>query len=550
MAAFDRRVLHQAQTYQEIYDGFRWPQPDDYNIGVEICDRWAEHAPDKVALIHKESAESRTRGSVSHITYGALLAKSNQLANALTSLGVRQGDRIGLLLPQSPETAMAHIATYKLGGIVVPLALLFGPDALAYRLGNCGAKAVITNEEGLAKINQIKDRLPELETVISINGQDGDAVGFHELTQQHNADFTPAATKAEDPVIMVYTSGTTGPPKGALHCHRALIGHLPGIEISHEFFPQSDDVIWTPADWAWAGGLLNILIPGLYYGVPVVAYHFGRFDPETAFGLMEEFNIRNCFIPPTALKMMRAVNEPAKNFNLSLRTVGSGGEALGRETYEWGRDQLGLTINEFYGQTECNYVVSACAKLGVSKPGAIGKPVPGHKVAIIDQAGQVVPPGTQGQIAVKRPDPVMFLRYWDNDQATQDKFIGDWMGTGDQGVIDEEGYVCFVGRDDDVITSSGYRIGPGEIEDCLLGHDAIALAAAIGKPDPLRTEIVKAFIVLKDGIKPSEDLSSEIQNFVKTKLSAHEYPREIAFVDSLPLTTTGKVIRRLLREQA
>ena len=297
--------------------------------------------------------------------------------------------------------------------------------------------------------------------------------------------------------MMVYTSGTTGQPKGALHGHRVLIGHFPGVETHHNFLPQPGDRIWTPADWAWAGGLLNVLLPGLHYGVPVVARRFEKFDPEEAFALMARTQIRNAFIPPTALRMLRAAPNPKGRHAINMRSIGSGGESLGAETYEWGKSAFGLVINEFYGQTECNIVLSACSAIGVSKPGAIGKPVAGHTVAIIDAAGNPLKAGETGQIAVKRPDPVMFLEYWGNPEATRDKFIGDWMTTGDQGVMDDEGYVSFVGRDDDVITSAGFRIGPGEIEDCLIRHPAVALAAAVGKPDALRTEIVKAFIVLK-----------------------------------------------------
>jgi acetyl-CoA synthetase len=346
---------------------------------------------------------------------------------------------------------------------------------------------------------------------------------------------------------MIYTSGTTGPPKGALHAHRVLLGHLPGIEMPHDFFPEPGDRFWTPADWAWAGGLLDCLLPSLRYGVPVVAHRFDKFDPEQAYAVLARHGVRNAFIPPTALRMMRSAPHPQGRWDFKLRTVGSGGEALGAETLEWGKSTLGLTVNEFYGQTECNLVLSSCAMLGVSRPGAIGKPVPGHDVAIIRPDGSRAEAGEVGQIAVKRPNPVMFLEYWGRPDATKDKFTGDWMTTGDQGFADEDGYVHFVGRDDDVITSSSYRIGPGEIEDCLIRHPAVALAAAVGKPDPVRTEIVKAFIVLKGGFAPSDALASDIQDFVKAKLSAHEYPREVAFIDSMPMTTTGKVIRRLLR---
>jgi acetyl-CoA synthetase len=350
--------------------------------------------------------------------------------------------------------------------------------------------------------------------------------------------------------MMVYTSGTTGQPKGALHAHRVVLGHLPGVETHHEFLPQPGDRMWTPADWAWAGGLLNILLPGLHFGVPVVARRFEHFDPDAAYALMASANVRNAFIPPTALRMLRSAASPRGRYDVRLRTIGSGGEALGAETLDWGRDALGLTINEFYGQTECNLVLSACGAIGVVRPGAIGKPVPGHDVAVIRPDGSRAAVGEVGQVAVKRPDPVMFIEYWDRPDATREKFIGDWMTTGDEAVVDGDGYFQFVGREDDVITSAGYRIGPGEIEDCLIRHPAVALSAVVGKPDPMRTEIVKAYIVLKDGAAASDTLATEIQAFVKTRLSAHEYPREIAFIDAMPMTTTGKIIRRLLRQRA
>jgi acetyl-CoA synthetase len=325
---------------------------------------------------------------------------------------------------------------------------------------------------------------------------------------------------------------------------------MPGIELPHEFFPQQGDRFRTPADWAWAGGLLDCLLPSLYHGVPMVARRFDKFDPEEAFDLMAKAGVRNTFIPPTALRMLRSAPSPRGRHALELRTVGSGGEALGAETFEWGKSALGLAINEFYGQTECNLVVSSCALIGVTRPGAMGKPVPGHTVAVIRPDGTLCAPGELGQVAVRRPDPVMFLEYWGKPDATREKFIGDWMITGDQGLVDDDGYLTFIGRDDDVITSAGYRIGPGEIEDCLIRHPAVALAAVVGKPDPVRTEIVKAFIVLKESVPGSDALAAEIQGFVRTRLSAHEYPREVAFIDEMPMTTTGKVIRRLLRERA
>jgi acetyl-CoA synthetase len=542
-------MLPQSRSYDALVRDFRWQVPAYFNIGVEVCDRWAEREPGKLALI-----AVTPEGRAAEVSYGWLRETSNRLANALAAHGIKRGDRVAILLPQAPEVAAIHVAIYKLGAVALPLAMLFGTDAIAYRMQNAGAAALFTNAAGLSKISEIRrgqpDTLAGLKVVVSLDGPADGALGFADTLAQASAAFTPVATAADDPAMMIYTSGTTGQPKGALHAHRVLIGHMPGIELPHEFFPQPGDRFWTPADWAWAGGLLDCLLPSLYYGVPVVAKRFDKFDPEEAFAVMARFGVRNAFIPPTALRMLRAVPNPRGRHDIRLRSVGSGGEALGAETFEWGKDALGVAINEFYGQTECNLVVGACAAIGVVRPGAIGKAIPGHTVAVIDAEGRPAKPGAIGQIAVKRPDPVMFLEYWGRPEATREKFIGDWMTTGDQGVIDDEGYFTFVGRDDDVITSSGYRIGPGEIEDCLIKHPAVALAAAVGKPDPVRTEIVKAFIVLKSGTAPSPALADDIQAFVRKHLSAHEYPREIAFIDEMPMTTTGKVIRRMLRAKA
>jgi acetyl-CoA synthetase len=536
-------MLPNIRDYDELCRQFSWQVPARYNIGTDVCDRWAVQDPGRLAILHEHAD-----GHVDEITFGWLKDKSDRLANVLRAHGVQRGDRVAILLPQMPEVAASHIAAYKLGAVALPLAILFGTDALSYRLQNSGARVLITNRQGAQKAAEIRSELSDLKLVISVDGGEH-AEAFHDLVARASSDFTPTDTSPDDPAMMIYTSGTTGQPKGALHGHRVLLGHLPGIEMPHDFFPQEGDRFWTPADWAWAGGLLDCLLPSLHFGVPVVSRRFDKFDPEEAFALMARRAVRNAFIPPTALRMLRSAPSPQGRHALALRTVGSGGEALGAETLEWGKAALGLTINEFYGQTECNLVLASSALMGVSRPGAIGKPVPGHDVAVIRADGSAAAPGEVGQIAVRRPDPVMFLQYWGRPEATADKFVGDWMTTGDQGVVDDEGFFSFVGRDDDVITSSGYRIGPGEIEDCLIGHPAVALAAVVGKPDPVRTEIVKAFIVLKEGLAPSDTLASEIQNFVRTRLSAHEYPREVSFIDAMPMTTTGKVIRRLLRAQ-
>jgi acetyl-CoA synthetase len=534
-----------ARDYDALYRKFRWDIPARYNIAVDCCDRWAAAEPDRLAILHLHPD-----GREEPVSFARLREMSNRLANVLRAHNIDRGDRVAIMLPQMPEVTATHFAIYKLGAVALPVAMLFGPDALSYRLQNAGAKALITNSQGLAKLNQIRDEVPDLSCVLSVDDRHDGADSLSVMLARASPDFAPLDTGPDDPALMIYTSGTTGQPKGALHAHRVLLGHMPGVEMPHYEFPQAGDRFWTPADWAWAGGLLDALLPSLHHGISVVAHRIDKFDPEHAFALMANTGVRNAFIPPTALRIMRAAPNPRGRYDFKLRSIGSGGESLGVEALEWGKEAFGLTINEFYGQTECNLVLSSCAALGISRAGAIGKPVPGHSVAVIGADGEAVRPGTVGQIAVKRPDPVMFLQYWGKPEATRHKFIGDWMVTGDQGMVDEDGYFSFVGRDDDVITSAGYRIGPGEIEDCLIRHPAVALAAAVGKPDPVRTEIVKAFVVLKEGQTPSETLAAEIQGFVRTRLSAHEYPREVAFIDALPMTTTGKVIRRLLRKLA
>jgi acetyl-CoA synthetase len=533
--------MEEAQDIEQLYAGFSWNIPALYNIGVDVCDKWADQ-PGRIALIHKPPV-----GDCVEYTFAELRVQSNQAANLMLSVGLVRGDRVAILLPQTPETAITHVATYKIGAIAVPLFTLFGTQALEYRLADSGARAVVTDLAGAAKLRAIRERLPALELVFTIDGACADSVSFSEGLSRQSGQFEPVVTNADDPALIIYTSGTTGSPKGALHAHRVLLGHLPGVELSHDLAPQPGDRFWTPADWAWIGGLYDVLMPAWHHGLPVVSHRFAKFDPEAAFQLIDDLGVRNAFLPPTALKMMRSILHPRARWHLNVRSIASGGESLGPELLGWGRETFGVTINEFYGQTECNMTISSCGRIMHARPGRIGKAVPGHEVSIVDSTGTVVPAGTIGNIAIRRPDPVMFLRYWNNDAATAEKFAGSWLLTGDIGDSDGAGYIRFIGRDDDVITSAGYRIGPGEIEDCLLGHPAVRFAAVVGVPDPLRTQVVKAFIVLRDNIAPSEVLVEALQTHVRSRLSAHEYPRQMEFVSSLPMTATGKIIRRELR---
>lgn len=515
---------------------FRWDVPARFNMGRDVADRHGG----ALALI-----EIAPSGQTREFRFEEISALSNRLANVLVASGVQRGDRVAILLPQRHETALAHLAAWKAGMISVPLFTLFGEEALEFRLQNSGASALLTDREQLPKLAGLRDRLPGLQTVLCVDGAAEGALDLHALLAKASDRFAPVDTDAEEPALIIYTSGTTGQPKGALHAQRVLLGHLPGVEYPHDGFPQPGDRFWTPADWAWIGGLFDVLMPAWHHGVCVVAHRPRKFDPAEAMRLMARHGVRNVFMPPTALKLLRASG--AREPGVRLRSLASGGESLGEELIDWGRSTFGLIINEFYGQTECNLVVGNGAALPPVRPGWTGTAIPGHTVSIVDERGRELPPGEMGSIAYRRPDPVMFLRYWRNDAATAAKFRGDWLISGDLGVRDEKGYFRFVGRDDDLITSGGYRIGPGEIEACLSRHPAVAIAAVVGEPDPIRTEVVKAVIVLKEGFTAGDPLAKDLQEYVRSRLAAHEYPRIVEFVKELPLTATGKIIRRALR---
>ncbi len=534
-------MLIRAENYDATVSHFGWAVPPRFNIAHAICDRHV--GAGREALIYQDA-----NGAVTRYSFENLLDLSCRFANALLALGVMRGDRVAILLPQGPETLIAHLAAYRIGAIALPLFSLFGPEAIEYRLRNSEACVVVTADVGLEKIRPIWPTLAGLRTVINVDGARGDRVpGFQDLVARASSSHTCVDTAADDPALILYTSGTTGQPKGVLHAHRVLLGMLPGVEFPHDFFPQPGDRIWTPADWAWAGGLFDVLLPALYHAIPVLACRLPKFDADIAFDLLTRHGIRNAFMPPTALKIMR--QQAAPRSPIQMRSVASGGERLGVDMLDWGRETFGVTINEFYGQTECNLVIGNCATLMPTRDGSMGRAIPGHEVAVIDEDGAILPPGKAGSIAVRAPDPVMFLQYWRNPEATARKFRGDWLLTGDIGVCDDGGYFWFHGRDDDVIISAGYRIGPDEVEGCVAGHPAVSMVAVIGVPDALRGEVVKAFVVPRDGYEPGPALAAEIQAYVKTRLSGHEYPREVEFLSELPMTITGKIMRRELRNR-
>ena len=498
-----------------------WDFPSELNMAVQACDYWVNKFPEKVCLKDFTNIDQPIL-----YTYRELRSFADSIAFELTKRGVGFGDRVGVLLSQGIGCAASHIAIWKLGAISIPLFKLFGPDALKMRLDDAQAKCTITDFEGS------NDLLPnEFDRLIF------DDIG------KIDEPFKAQATKADTPAVLIYTSGTTGPPKGALHAQRILAGHIPGVSMSHNHLGHDDDCLWTPADWAWIGGLFDVLMPGLALGVPVVASKMQKFAPKDTEEIISRGKVRNIFFPPTALRILKASDLRISN----LRSVACGGEPLGAEMLEWGKRNLDTTINEFYGQTECNMVVSNCNADNEPILGLMGKPVPGHEVNVLDLDG--IPTKEEGEVAIKRGSASMMLEYWRRPNQTEEKFNGDWLLTGDRGQFHAEG-IKFIGRDDDVINSAGYRIGPSEVEDCLLMHPAVATVGIVGKPDRSRGEIVKAYVVVKVGHKADDDLIISLQDFVKQRLAKHLYPREISFLEELPMTVTGKVIRRKLREKA
>ena len=585
-----------ADRHAALHQGLRWQVPAQFNIAEVCCLRWARSTPQAEAIRWRHED-----GRAATLRYGELARQARRLAAGLRRLGVRRGDRVAIVMPQRFETAIAHMAIYQLGAVAMPLAMLFGPDALAYRLQDSGARVAIVDESAIANLRAARADCPELATVIAV----GDAAGQGDLDWAAVLDaaparFAPVATAADDPALLIYTSGTTGPPKGALIPHRALIGNLTGFVCSQNWFPEvlgteplslgkgergkggdmpgrrpaagdqdTPSVFWSPADWAWTGGLMDALLPTLYFGRPIVAWQ-GRFDPERALALMADEGVTHSFLFPTALKaMMKAVPRPRERYRLRLRAVMSAGEAVGDAVFAWCRDALGVTVNEMFGQTEINYVVGNCgASLDAdgrpapgwpARPGSMGRAYPGHRVAVIDDDGRECPRGTPGDVAVHRldvhgdPDPVFFHGYWKNEAATRAKFTGDpadsWCRTGDTAVMDADGYLWYQGRSDDVFKAAGYRIGPSEVENCLVKHPAVANAAVVPQPDAARGALVKAYVVLAPGFAASDALVAELQAHVRDRLAPYEYPKAIEFIDALPMTTTGKVQRRVLRLQ-
>lgn len=533
--------LSQYKDYENIKTNFSWDIPEDYNMASRCLSEWANDRA-RVAIFFEDE-----NGSKATLTFWQLDRITNQFANLLVNLGVQKGDRVGIVLPQCPETAAAHLAIYKLGAVAVPMSMLYGPDSYRYIMNNCGMKAVIVDDTSAPKIRQVKNDLPSLEHVIVRGEVLQGETSLLERAAGMLATFDTVATKSSDPALLLYTSGTTGHPKGALHSHKILEGYLLSVRLFYNIDFDASTVFWTPSDWAWVGGLLDVLLPALVWGKPTLAYD-GRFSVDKAYELMSHYGVTHVFLAPTALKMLAQESKPHEKYDLDIQVIASGGESVADEVLKWSQEELGAVCNEFYGLTEVNHLAGSCAKLWPIKPGSMGKTYPGREVDVVDEALNSVPVGEIGQIVVRPGDPTQMLEYWGNPEATASKQQNGWILTGDMAYRDAEGFIFFKGRDDDMIGSAGYRIGPAEVEEALMRHEAVAEAAVVASPDALRGHIVKAFIELSDGFSGSNELVAELQQFIKTNLAAYKYPREIEFTQDLPKTTTGKLNRKQLRQ--
>ncbi len=572
--------------YASIHQQFRWRVPKYFNIAQVCARRWADDADTmKNIAIRAYSTPASGTNRSQFLTYQQLAEQACQLSHVLSRQGVKRGDRVAIVLPQRFETAVAYMAVLQMGAVAVPLSMLFGPEALQYRLQDSGAVVAMVDESTASGVLTVRSQCPALRSLIGV----GDAAAHCDVDYALQClmmpgDFPLVKTLADDAAVLIYTSGTTGPAKGALIAHRALIGNLTGFVASQNWFgfdgknnAASDAVFWSPADWAWTGGLMDALLPTLYFGREIIAFN-GRFSPEVAFDILQMHRVSHTFLFPTALKsMMKAYPEPKKKFKFKLRGLMSAGEAMGDAVYGWCRDELGIVPNEMFGQTEINYIVGNCNRFWPSKPGSMGKGYPGHQVAVIDAESRVCKAGEIGEVAVHHldihgdPDPVFFLGYWNNEAATKQKTtVSDdgqrWCRTGDLAYADADGYLWYQGRADDMFKAAGYRIGPSEVENCLVKHAAVLNAAVVPKPDAQRGAVVKAYVVLtpdfiarravlipatsqKELEKYDAELIQSIQQHVSGQLAPYEYPKEIEFIDQLPMTTTGKVQRRVLRLQ-
>jgi acetyl-CoA synthetase len=549
LADYDER--YEGFDWAEIYDEAGWGAPDRLNVAHETCDRHAEADSDRVALRYVG-----VDGSTESLTFGQLRDRSNAFANALESAGVDRGDRVFSYMSRVPDHYAAMIGTLKRGAVWGSVNERFGPDGIAYRLDDCDARAVVTTASNRGTVADALDDAPSVGTVFTLpDGDDGgagggsglreDDVNLAEVLDGASTEYESVETAGEDDALLYYTSGTTGPAKGVLHEHRWVAGVAATQRFAVDL--REDDLYWSTADLGWLTGPINTL-GAWFWGTTLFTYE-GEFDPERWAELLDEYPVSVLFSVPTAYRMLRTEENVLEGVDLDLRHALSIGEPLSAGVIEWAEDRLGVTVHDTYGQTETgNMVINNYPSMEV-RPGSMGRPLPGVESAVVDpETGEPLEPGETGEIAHRGEFPCFFAGYWEKPEKTEACFENGWYLSGDLAHRDEDGYFWFEGRADDVILSSGYRIGPFEVESSLGEHPAVAEAAVVPKPHPERGNIVKAYVVL-DETEPSDGLVEGMRDHVKSELSAHEYPREIEFVGELPKTVTGKIRRTELRDR-
>ena len=501
-----------------------------------------EHSK-KIAISYEDQ-----KGKIIKFTFDEVEKMSHSLASKLSSLGYKFGSYVAIHTGQHPDTAIAHMAICKIGGVAVTLSQLYGPETLKHAMNDCRVEDLITNKKEWEKIKEKKNNnFPFLKHVI-LRETDENKNEISLLdAYNYKSNFRPNFGSANDPALLTYTSGSTGKPKGILHGHRVLASYKPSINLFFNLSMKEENAVyWSPSDWAWVGGLLDMLFPAWMAG-KTIATSEDRFNAEWAYKFIEKHKVTHTFLAPTAIKRMAQIDNPRDKYVLSLKVICTGGEALASETLEWVENKLGVICNEFYGMTEVNHLVGNCSALYPRKAGSMGRVYPGHKVLLIDEKQNEVDTEKVGEIVTTSNSPTRFLGYLNNKNKEDEMQVGNYLRTNDLASKDAEGYFWYKGRSDDLIKSSGFRIGPAEVEDSLISFHAVAEAAVIGKPDNDRGSIVKAFIKLHKDFNPSTELIEEIRNFVKENLASYKAPREIEFVDSFIMTSSGKINRRVLR---
>ncbi|MFC6905355.1 acyl-CoA synthetase [Halalkalicoccus tibetensis] len=535
MADYDE--LCETFQWADVYGEADWDAPEELNVAHEVCDR---HPSDRTALEYAGSEGERAT-----LAFGDLAERSNRFANVLSGL-VDRGDRVFSYMPRIPEHYVTLVGALKAGTVFGGINERFGPEGIAYRLDDCDAKVVITTGENRETVGRALEDAPSVERVVVVGeGRTGD-LDFHEECGSASPEFETVRTSGEDDALLYYTSGTTGRAKGVLHEHRWIAGVAATQRFAVDL--REEDLYWSTGDLGWLTGPINAL-GAWFWGTSQFTYE-GEFDPEAWAGLLEEYPITVLFSVPTAYRMLREEESVLDGVDLDLRHALSIGEPLSAGVVDWGEDVLGVTIHDTYGQTETgNMIINNYPTMEI-RPGSMGKPLPGIEAAVVDPGtGEPLPPGETGEIAQRGDYSSFFAGYWEQPEKTEECFVNGWYLSGDLGYLDQDGYFWFEGRADDVIISSGYRIGPFEVESSLGEHEAVAEAAVVPKSDPERGNVVKAYVVPSAGIEPSDELVGDIQNHVKRELAAHEYPREIEFADELPKTVTGKIRRTELREE-